>query len=222
MSTFDPMTKLEYYLWPRKEILSFTPNNISTVLDLGCGGGYFGKSLKEIKDCIVWGVEPSSAASIAEQYLDRVFHAHFDQSLDFEGKKFDCIFFNDVLEHLENPHNALDTAKKNLCPNGYIVSSIPNILYFSMIVKIIKSQDWRYENSGILDKTHLRFFIKKSLIRMFEDCGLKILKIQGITPEKNKFYKFLNLLLLKKIEDMGYRQFLILTQLDKYSSTRKD
>ncbi|MBK9436395.1 MAG: class I SAM-dependent methyltransferase [Chloracidobacterium sp.] len=128
------------------------------------------------------GIEPSTdAAASASQKLDKVIHGTFQAGVtDLEGQRFDCIVFNDVLEHLVNPEIALNDSKKYLSDEGVLVASIPNILHFYQIWSILKEQDWKYEESGILDNTHLRFFTKKSIIRMFEEHGYKVVRIEGI------------------------------------------
>lgn len=212
----------QYYSWSRPEILDFSPSNINFALDVGCGAGCFGQLLKESRDCIVWGVEPfETAAQAASRKLSRVFNSCFNSELNFEGQEFDCIFFNDVLEHLENPYSALDYCKSVLAEKGHVVASIPNILEFPTVVRILKTQDWRYEESGILDRTHLRFFTQKSISRMFNECGFEVVKMQGINPTSNKFFKILNFALGNKIESMKYRQFLVLARLKSDSGKRK-
>jgi len=199
-----------YYSESREDILPFVPSNIGIALDIGCGNGSFGKMLKEKFDCEVWGVEPDKeSATLAGEKIDKVISSVFDGNLDFQGQKFDCIFFNDVLEHLVEPSVAILSAKKLLKSDGCIISSIPNILHFFTIWKILETQDWRYEDAGIMDKTHLRFFTRKSIVRMFEKCGLKIDDIQGINPTYGKKYHLLNALFLNKIKDMKYIQFVV-------------
>ena len=201
-----------YYAESREEILSFVPP-ITVALDVGCGKGLFGKILKEKFNCEVWGVEPDKdSAVIAATNLDHVLNSVFDRGLNFQGKKFDCIFFNDVLEHLVEPTDALLIADNLLKANGCIISSIPNILHFFTIWKIIETQDWQYEEAGIMDRTHLRFFTKKSIVRMFKECGFKVEEIQGINPTLGKKYLALNALLFNKIKDMRYRQFIVVAK----------
>ncbi|BAZ01850.1 putative glycosyl transferase [Tolypothrix tenuis PCC 7101] len=198
----------EYYSNTRQDIFSFVPSEIKHVLDVGCGSGYFGKFLKERLGCTVWGVEPDVDSALeAKQNIDNVLNCPFDRHIALQSQKFDCIFFNDVLEHLIDPYQTLKYAQELLLPNGYIISSIPNILHFFTIYNILKTQDWKYEDAGILDKTHIRFFTKKSIIRLHEDCGLKIINIQGINATYGKKYNILNFLLRNAIKDMRYIQF---------------
>ena len=208
------MTTKPYFANERSELLQFIPTDIKMVLDVGCGTGMFGKRLKEKFNCAVWGVEKDEfAATEAFNNIDNVINASFDCNIDFQGNKFDCIFFNDVLEHLIDPYSALNYAKKLLKPHGYIISSIPNVLHFANIWDILISMDWKYEQSGIMDETHLRFFTKKSINRTFEACGLNILTLEGINPSYGIKYKILNLLFCNKLNDMKYIQFVVVAQI---------
>lgn len=201
-----------YYEFSRPEMIPFIPEGVSTVLEVGCSAGSFGALLKkERSGATVWGIEPSNeAASVAANKLDRVICGFFVSGMpELNGQQFDCIIFNDVLEHLVNPENALKDCKQYLSAGGVVVASIPNILHFYQILQILKEQDWKYEDSGILDNTHLRFFTKKSIVRMFEKAGFEILKIEGINASYGLKYLVTNLFLLFRINDWKYIQFAV-------------
>lgn len=90
-----------YYDGKNEEILNYLPDDLSTVLDVGCSSGGFGKLLKD-KGITVWGIEPNAeAANEAKSKIDNVINNVFDENvLDLiKDQKFDCIFFIDVLEH---------------------------------------------------------------------------------------------------------------------------
>jgi 2-polyprenyl-3-methyl-5-hydroxy-6-metoxy-1,4-benzoquinol methylase len=211
----------EYFEFNRTELLPYIPKPLNKVLDIGCGAGNFGKLLKEKFGCEVYGVEPNeNAANIAETKLDYVFNNKFDSALNFNGVLFDCIFFNDVLEHLEDPSNALQMAKQLLTPDGHIVASIPNLRYFDVVWDLIVKKDFKYAESGILDNTHLRFFTEKSIKRLFEQTGFKIEKIEGINPRSGRKFEIIIFLLFNKIKDMKYMQFAVVAKNNiKYNNT---
>lgn len=199
-----------YYSHSRSEILPFVPPSLKVALDVGCASGNFGQGLKKMHGCTVWGVEPDkSAAILAKEKLDNVINAPFTEELDFQEQKFDAIFFNDVLEHLVDPAGALKVAKEHLTKEGVVIASIPNILHFETIANIIKTRDWKYEEAGIMDKTHLRFFSKKSVIRLFEQTGFKVEVVEGLNPKYGQFFRYFNFLFFKKFDDMKYIQFLV-------------
>ncbi len=113
----------------------------------------------------VWGVELSQqAAAEAQSKLDKVFVGSIeDGTLLLPEGFFDCVVFNDVLEHLVNPWAVLTSIKMFMQPDAYVVASIPNVRYFDNIKQLLKHKQWKYEDEGILDKTHLRFFTIESI-----------------------------------------------------------
>jgi 2-polyprenyl-3-methyl-5-hydroxy-6-metoxy-1,4-benzoquinol methylase len=200
----------------RPEMLRFVPQNASKILDVGCAMGSFGRRLKIERSAEVWGVEINEhAAATATQRLDKVFCGSFDKNLDLPKHKFDCITFNDVLEHFADPYSALIYAKELLNDGGKVVASIPNVRYFDNVWKFLVDRDWQYTDQGILDRTHLRFFTQKSIVSTFEGLGYSIDCIQGIGeleqlhPYRTRKYKFLNRLLMNHISDMRYLQFAV-------------
>lgn len=171
----------------RNEMVKYIPKDARHILDVGCGSGNLGAYLQSKKGCVVWGIEPDvNAAAEATKKLTKVFNTIFDNSIEFGNQKFDVIFFNDVLEHLIDPWEALEFSKKILSTQGVVISSIPNILHYNIQKEILIGKDWQYADSGILDKTHLRFFTSKSIIRMYQDVGYEILTHEGINSiDKN-------------------------------------
>lgn len=201
-----------YYEMERTEMLPFVPLDVKMVLDVGCSAGGFGRLIKDNRPgCIVWGIEPGiDAAEFAESKLNKVINGTLESSEKaLDGQKFDCIVFNDVLEHLVNPEAALIRARELLMPNGVVVASIPNVLHFYNVWEILTKQDWKYKDSGIMDKTHLRFFTKKSIVRLFGSADLKVAKIEGINPSFGLKFNLANALFFGKITDWKFIQFAI-------------
>lgn len=204
------MKTIGYYTGARDEMLYFIPDNARSFLDIGCGDGNFGECLKAIsRHNIVWGSELSpDIARIASQKLDHVIVGDISNKVvEIPNNFFDCITFNDSLEHIVDPFSLLEKIKKKLSPKGVIVCSIPNIRYFKALQSLIFDKDWKYVEAGTFDRTHLRFFTHKSIIRMFKEQGYKIEIIQGIHKTKNKKIKRLNKLTLGWLEDTLYLQF---------------
>lgn len=202
---------LSYYAHTRRELLPYLPGKIDTVLDVGCASGNFGQMLKELYNCTVWGVEPDGkSAAEAAKKLDKAIHAPFDGQVAIPTtQKFDCIFFNDVLEHLAEPEDALLLAANMLTDGGQIIASIPNIRFYPVILSLLRYKDFKYLEAGVMDKTHLRFYTHKSMLRMFEGCNLKIVLTEGINKHKFKWFDVLNFLLFNSQADMKYPQFVI-------------
>lgn len=165
----------------RSEMIPFVPSSAKRVLDVGCNTGGFGEALKAVRTVEVWGLEPNEdACRMASRVLDRVINTQFSRDADVPNEYFDVVTFNDVLEHLVDPWQALTIAKSKLREGGAIVASIPNLLHIDNLEHMLIERDFRYEPDGIRDRTHLRFFTKVSIVRMFSDCGFDVCTIAGI------------------------------------------
>jgi 2-polyprenyl-3-methyl-5-hydroxy-6-metoxy-1,4-benzoquinol methylase len=206
----------EYFGYSRPEMLQFVPADCKRILDVGCGQGAFGELLKRTRNLEVWGIEPvAAAAAKAATKIDRVIEGGFDAEAGLPPESLDAIVFNDVLEHLMDPAGALDLSKKLLRPGGAIIASIPNIRHFPTMWELIVRREWQYRDSGILDRTHLRFFTQKSILALFADCGFNVNRISGINPHfgwtrrQLLRFKVLNGVTFNMIEDMKYLQFAV-------------
>lgn len=204
----------QYYQYEREDMLKFVPTGTKSVLDIGCSSGGFGRLIKNNFGCEVWGVEPDAAAIQAADVLDRVFHQPFDSSIDFGGKKFDLIVFNDVLEHLIDPWQTLSHAKSLLSQGGRILASIPNVQCYTVVKKLVFNGTFQYESSGILDKTHLRFFTKKSIRDLFEQCGLDVELIEGMhsVAPYSRLLRIVNSIAPSKADPFLYVSYAVLSQ----------
>ena len=149
-----------YYDNVRKEMLKYLPENSKKILDVGCGNGAFASLLKQKNQAEVWGIElMEKEAIIAKEIVDKLFIGNCEKYInDLPNNYFDAIYFNDVLEHLSDPYSVLEDLKCKLAPNGVIISSIPNVRFFRTFSKVVFLKDWKYDDFGIMDKTHLRFF----------------------------------------------------------------
>lgn len=198
-----------YYNNCRPEMQLLLPVDAKKVLDVGCGKGAMASGLKEKSDLEVWGVEfMEEEAKIASTKIDYVINDTIENSIEkLPDDYFDVIYFNDVLEHLVNPNKVLEIIKIKLSKNGIIISSIPNVRYHKVFQQYIFKKDWKYERAGVMDFTHLRFFTSKSIRKMFEDAGYRVVHQKGITKTKSIMPYFYNLLLLFTASDMFYAQF---------------
>ena len=210
----------QYYHYERNEMLEFIPPTARRILEVGCGAGLFGAGLKSKRGCEVWGVEPDpGAARQASNVLDRVFCGLFGPALDLGPVSFDCIVFNDVLEHMTAPWEALQRGAKLLTPQGVVVASIPNIRHFSVVWDLAVHGKWEYQEAGILDETHFRFFTKSSIRAFFEKQGYAIHRCEGINPGGyGRAYKLLELFFRAAVSDMKYHQFAVVAALAERGS----
>jgi len=125
---------------------------------------------------------------------------------------FDCAIFCDIIEHLVDPYSLLLAVKAKLAGNGVVVASIPNVRYYRAFVKFAIHGDWQYEDQGILDKTHVRFFTRKSIIDTFEQLGYTIQVLEGMHATSSRTYRRLNAVLLNRLADMRYLQFAVVAK----------
>jgi 2-polyprenyl-3-methyl-5-hydroxy-6-metoxy-1,4-benzoquinol methylase len=147
-----------------------------TFLDFGCSTGYFGNLIKVGKQCKVYGVEISSDAKEARKVLDGVYS--FDLDGEWPGevfeRKYDYLFFGDVLEHLKHPDQVLVKAKRLLKPKtGKVFVSTPNIAHMSIRLELLGG-NFEYEPTGILDNTHLQYFTLDSFSRLASESGYAV------------------------------------------------
>lgn len=172
--------QIKYYTRLRSEIFPFLPEKIDTLLDVGCGAGETSGYLKEIGQ-VNWacGIEPvTNIAEKAQQRLDQVIVADIEKmDLPFPSNHFDVIFVLDILEHLVDPWKAVEKLQKHLKPGGYMVASIPNVRNYSVMIPLLFKGEWEYRESDILDSTHLRFFTKKSAMKLMTPSGLKLIQL---------------------------------------------
>jgi 2-polyprenyl-3-methyl-5-hydroxy-6-metoxy-1,4-benzoquinol methylase len=204
-----------YFTNERNEMLRYIPLTSKRILDVGCGSGNFGKLMKSQMNVEVWGVEIcENAAKESVNNIDRIIVGNIEKGdLGLPLNYFDCIVFNDVLEHLCDPWNVLVRCKAFLHEAGYIVVSIPNIRYYPHIRSLLVSKNWEYKDEGILDRTHLRFFTERSIREMFLHCGYQIIQLEGINRCKfSRKLQILNFFLRNSLEDMRYLQFAVVAQ----------
>ena len=158
-----PNTPKNYYNANRKELTQLLPHKYSKVLEIGCAEGDFRANLTQNNE--YWGVEPAlSAAKIAEEKVSQVLVGTYDEVIEkIPNNYFDLVICNDVIEHMSNHDAFLQSIKSKIVINGCLIASIPNVRHVSNLFKILIQKDWQYQDSGILDRTHLRFFTEKSL-----------------------------------------------------------
>ncbi len=152
------------------------------VLDLGTGSGALGRLLQE-RGCQVDGVTISSAeyhvARDGYRRLELLDLEDDDWPLRFAAGSYDRIACADVLEHLRAPERVLQACQALLRPGGQLLVSIPNVAYAGMIVELMHG-DWKYGPEGLLDRTHLRFFTRRSFARLLQGEGWRVERVEPI------------------------------------------
>lgn len=165
-----------YYSNARLDVAALVPAAARSILDVGCGTGRLGRHLKEtLPGCRVSGIERESAmAAEARSTLDDVLVADLETvEQPFPPAMFDCMIFADVLEHLTHPEDILQRFRPMLQPHGCIVCSIPNIRHYSAILRLL-FRGWTYDEYGLFDRTHFRFFSLQGMRSLLQDAGYAI------------------------------------------------
>ena len=163
--------------WALKSALSEL-QGASTILDVGCGWGHVGAWLKTSGHA-VFGCDVAEAVrGIAEERLDGFEVINLEASpheleQHYGAESFDAVIFADVIEHLTDPVGALVQARQILKPNGSLFVSVPNIAVWNVRFRLLLGK-FDYTETGVLDKTHLRHFTRKSLDRTLRDAGFEI------------------------------------------------
>jgi len=122
---------------------------------------------------------------------------------------FDCIVFADVLEHLRDPWGTMARYLQRLKPGGYVVASIPNVRNIALLYNLIIRGRWHYEDSGLLDRTHLRFFTRREIMELFAAAGMDVELVSENRERLSWKRRILAAPLLALIPDMGVCQYLI-------------
>ena len=164
------------------------------------------------------GVDISQEAlEIAKNVCDEVYLGDIEKlELPLKNGDFDAILLLDTLEHLVDPWKILHDLTKYLAKDGVVIVSLPNLRNYKVISDLLFKGDWKYENSGVLDRTHLRFFTKKTAISLVVGAGLKVIKIAPLYSSKFKPFTLkgmLNLLSLGLLKRCSTVQYLISAKL---------
>jgi 2-polyprenyl-3-methyl-5-hydroxy-6-metoxy-1,4-benzoquinol methylase len=190
-------------------MVPFVPRDATTLLDVGCSRGLFGATLLSSGRSVrLFGIEPDpDTAEEAAGHYEEVACGFFPDDLP-DGRTYDCIAFNDVLEHVVDPWTMLDRAKEYLAPGGRIGASIPNVRHYIVVRNLALRGRWDYADWGVLDRTHLRFFTRSSIEDLFASAGLEIETLEGINPITVRRAAFL----VGPFRDMRYTQFAVVAR----------
>jgi len=190
-------------------MLEFIPPHVEKTLEFGCGEGAFSLLLKENYHAETWAVEiDEDSAKVASQKLHKVINEDACSCLDqIPEAYFDCIICFDILEHLVDPYSLLVALKSKLSAKGVIVTSIPNIRYYSALKKFLVHGNWDYEDQGILDRTHLRFFTHNSIVKMYASLDFDIVQMKGMHPTSSSTCKLIQIVTLNRFSDIKYKHF---------------
>lgn len=150
----------------------------STVLDIGAGNGILPRLLEALGKVVsIDAIEPDP---VARELAKPLYRQCFDQGLESfleeqnqNSTRYDFIVMADVLEHLANPEPSLKEMLRLLAPGGRLLLSTPNIGFASIRLALLSGR-FDYTDSGLLERTHLRFYTRATLLRLFQISGLHV------------------------------------------------
>ena len=158
------------------------------ILEIGCACG---ATLREIghrnPTANLYGVELNEKASAVAAPFATILSMDVERIDPTEIKeRFDYIVMGDVVEHLLDPWAAIQNMRELLVPGGAIVASIPNVAHISNLYNVLGGR-WTYEDMGLLDRTHFRFFTRQEIIKLFEGANLAVDEIRYKNIHMNSY-----------------------------------
>ena len=191
----------DYYNSVNYDLLKLIPKNLSIVVEIGCGAGALAKAYRSTNPHTRYlGIELSQVTAdyaIKNGRLDKIIVSNVEdvniEDLEVTEGRVDCIVYGDVLEHLVDPWKVLTMHYRYLNKDGIVLACIPNIAHWSIINNLMCGL-WNYQEAGLLEKTHLRFFTLVSIKELFEHTGFRITDVRvRYMPNDNhkKFFRVL-------------------------------
>jgi len=146
-------------------------------LDIGCANGALSRVFTDA-GAETWGVElDPDLASQAGRVLTRVLVGDAGEQLATlvaDGNQFDTIIAADILEHTADPWTIMGDLRKLITADGQLVVSLPNVRFYTTLVWLVIKGRWRYEDRGVHDRTHLRWFTDANARDMFDGAGFRV------------------------------------------------
>ena len=178
-----------YYTGVRNDILEMLGDRAGLrILEVGCGDGANGEeALKRGIAETYCGIELMRApAKVAEQRISSVIQGDIEAlELPWAGSSFDVIIASEVLEHLRDPWSVVARLVRLLSPGGKFFASSPNIANHRVVRNLLSGR-FELTDTGVMDRTHLRWFTPSTYSRMFQDVGMVIEHMGTVGEVKGK------------------------------------
>jgi len=205
-----------YHSNTRTDIAQLVPQ-ADRLLDVGGGTGATARYLRDIGRARAVGVMDAVVGAHAEG-LDYWSDANLDDPVAVEAflaanGPFDAILLLDVLEHLVDPWALVELFARHVRPGGVLVASIPNIRYHTVVTDLVLRGRWNYTDAGILDRTHLRFFVRETAIELMNRPGLSITQVMP-SPIYTRWKQIANALSFGLLRSFFALQYFIVAQRD--------
>ena len=171
-----------YYRNANPDLLAWIPLNAEHVLELGCGEAALAAVYRFRNPNVRYTAAEihRPSAAVARTRVDRLIEGDVEAMSDAEiavDGLFDAAVMGDVLEHLSDPWATVRRLRTLLKDDGHLILCVPNISHWYALSELLQGH-WPAHDSGLFDRTHLRFFTLDSLITVLKECGFDILKAQ--------------------------------------------
>jgi len=160
------------------DLLAMIPPDAKQIIEIGCSYGALAREFKKTNPtCHYRGIDiEESYVAVARSYCDDCFSLDLETApMSFweQQRDRDCWIFGDTLEHMRDPWNVLQHIAQIIPTGGSIVACIPNAQHWSLQARL-SIGDFRYAESGLLDKTHLRWFTRQTMLELFSNAGFQV------------------------------------------------
>ena len=206
----------------RRDIAPLLPAQAGAVLEVGCGAGATLQWLQQSgRATRTVGIELfPDAAERARERIDELLQGNAEALLAsqlparFTPASFDLVLCLDVLEHMVDPWAFVSRVQALMKPGAVLIASIPNVRHLRVVLPLLLAGRWRYEDSGILDRTHLRFFTHGTAMALVSPPGLRVTSCLRRLPPVASKSGIANLLTLGLARDLFTMGFLIAARKD--------
>jgi 2-polyprenyl-3-methyl-5-hydroxy-6-metoxy-1,4-benzoquinol methylase len=206
------MSGPSYFATVRSEIEELLPRDAHRILEVGCGAGATLAWLRQ-RWPKAWcaGVDINAEQlALAAAGIDYAERCDLDERLpSIALGSVDLLLCLDVLEHLRDPWAVLRSLGELVCPGGTAIVSVPNVRHASVVWPLLAAGRFAYGGSGILDRTHLRFFTRQSAADLVHGAGFEVGAVRGLGTERGKRGHVPNLLTLGLLSDFLARQYVL-------------
>lgn len=198
-----------YHDLVRRDVFPLIPEQAGRVLDVGGGVGATSAALKaagRASEAIVVDHVDQSAPGIDRTFRGNLEDATFLDGAIAEAGPFDTILCLDILEHLREPWKVVERLHAALKPGGVIVASIPNVNFLGLVGPLVFQGRYELQDEGILDRTHIRWFTRKTAVDMMTRTGLQL---EAVTGTMGGRYKLMNTATVGLLRRFFVLQYLI-------------
>jgi SAM-dependent methyltransferase len=192
---------MAYYDNVNQTLVDTVEPSAKRICEFGCGAGALARAIRaRLPNIHYVGVElQADQLQYARDVLDVGLHRNLDllakwtEDDEFQTalpmNSFDHVIFGDVLEHLYDPQSAIDQAAMRLVPGGSALVCIPNVQHWSVFVQLVLGS-WPQSDSGLFDRTHIRWFALRDMVQLLERAGLTVERVLSrvFSPEQGLPY----------------------------------